>query len=275
MTAATPGPSGPGIFSMFAAETDRLYRPSRETFFLSMLGQAAIVGVLIFLTTRVIGGAPPILSHFHPKDFPVIFRGDSGGGGGDYDPLPATKGDFPRGSLDPQLAPPTVILPKEMPKLPVAMTIVAPEVAMTPGAQVGDPMSQFTRALSNGPGGPGGIGTDCCDGDGSSKGPNGGNGPPGIHKPGVGGVTVPQVIYSPEPTFSEEARKSHTQGVVTLLPVVGGDGHPYNIRVGQSLGMGLDSQAIEAVNHWRFRPATLNGQPVPTQIAVEVQFHLY
>jgi protein TonB len=39
--------------------------------------------------------------------------------------------------------------------------------------------------------------------------------------------------------------------------------------------MGLDEKAIEAVNHWRFRPATLNGQPVAARIAVQVDFHLY
>ena len=57
--------------------------------------------------------------------------------------------------------------------------------------------------------------------------------------------------------------------------VVGKDGKPYDIRVRQSLGMGLDEKAIEAVRRWRFRPATLNGQPVATQIAVEVNFRLY
>lgn len=86
---------------------------------------------------------------------------------------------------------------------------------------------------------------------------------------------MPEVIYSPEPSFSEEARKAKFQGIVTLWVVVGKDGRPYNIRVGQSLGMGLDEQAIEAVRNWRFRPATFNGQPVATQIAVQVDFHLY
>jgi len=86
---------------------------------------------------------------------------------------------------------------------------------------------------------------------------------------------VPQPIYSPEPSFSDEARKVKHQGIVVLLLVVGQDGRTYNIRVGQSLGMGLDEKAIEAVSRWRFKPATLNGQPVATQIAVEVDFHLY
>ncbi len=86
---------------------------------------------------------------------------------------------------------------------------------------------------------------------------------------------MPQLIYSPEPSFSEEARKSKTQGIVTLMLVVGKDGHTYGIRVAQSLGMGLDEKAIESVKTWRFRPGTLNGQPVATQLAVEVDFRLY
>lgn len=63
--------------------------------------------------------------------------------------------------------------------------------------------------------------------------------------------------------------------MVVLLLVVGADGHTHDIHVQQSLGMGLDEKAIEAVRTWRFRPGTLNGQPVATQIVVEVDFHLY
>ena len=221
---------------------------------------------------------PPIVT---PKvhdltKLPLIFSGHNGGGGGDFDPLPATRGNPPSASLDPQIVPPTVMLPTQMPKLAVEETVVvAPEIKYPQGGQVGDPTSLFTRTLSNGPGGPGGIGNGCCDGIGDSTGPHLGSGPPGIFPPGRGGVSVPEVIYNPEPAFSEEARKSKTQGIVLLMIVVGKDGKPYNIRVRQSLGMGLDEKAIEAVGRWRFRPATLNGQPVATQIAVEVNFRLY
>jgi TonB family protein len=207
---------------------------------------------------------------------PLIFSGHNGGGGGDFDPLPPTRGNPPRASLDPQLVPPTVMQPSQMPKLAVEESVVvAPEIKYPQAGQIGDPSSLFRSGLSNGPGGPGGIGKDCCDGIGDSIGPHVGSGPPGIYPAGRGGVSVPEVIYNPEPTFSEEARKSKTQGIVLLLIVVGKDGKPYDIRVRQSLGMGLDEKAIEAVGRWRFRPAALNGQPVATQIAVEVNFRLY
>ena len=273
MTAASPEPN---IFSILSGENDGLYRTRREAFVFSLLGQAAILGLLVYFTSCVIRGTPEIARQI-PKftELPLIFSGHNGGGGGNHDPLPASHGNLPRASLDPQLVPPTVILPKEPPKLAVDPTVmVAPDVPLQ-GGQVGDPLSQFSRVLSNGPGGPGGMGTGCCDGIGPSTGPGAGAGPPGIFPAGRQGVSVPQVVFSPEPSFSDEARKAKAQGIVLLLLVVGKDGHPYDVQVGQSLGMGLDEKAIEAVNHWRFRPATLNGQPVATRIAVQVDFHLY
>jgi periplasmic protein TonB len=275
MTAATPGP-GPNIFSILSGENDGLYRARRETFVLSLLGQAAILGILIYFTSFVIRSTPEFTRQM-PKfrELPLVFSGRNGGGGGDHDPVPAPNGNLPKASLDPQLLPPTVIVPKEPPKLAVEQTVmVAPDVPL-PGGQIGDPLSQFSKVLSNGPGGPRGIGTGCCDGVGPSTGPGAGAGPPGIYPAGRQGVTVPQVIFNPEPSFSDEARKAKAQGIVMLLMVVGKDGHPYDVRVGQSLGMGLDEKAIEAVNRWRFKPATFNGQPVATRIAVQVDFHLY
>jgi TonB family protein len=275
MTAASPGP-GPNIFPMMSGEHDDLYRARPESFLLSMLGQAAIMGLLIYFTSCVIQRQPELVKRIpNLNELPLIFSGQNGGGGGNHDPLPAAHGNIPKASLDTQLAPPTVILAKEPPKLAVPETVtVAPDVVLPQGGQIGDPMSKFSL-LSNGPGGPGGIGSGCCDGIGPSTGPGVGPGPPGIYPAGKLGVTVPQAIFSPEPSFSDEARKAKAQGIVLLLLVVGKDGHTYDIRVRQSLGMGLDEKAIDAVKNWRFRPGTLNGQPVATQIGVQVDFHLY
>jgi TonB family protein len=276
MTAASPGP-GPNIFSMLSEQDGGFYRARRETFVFSLMAQAAVVAVLIYFTSCVIRSTPEISSRL-PKfnELPLVFSGRGGGGGGSHDPLRASRGNLPKASLDPQLVPPTAILPQESPKLPVEQAVVvAPDIRLPQGGLIGDPTSQFSRVLSNGPGGPGGIGPGCCNGVGPSSGPGFGAGPAGTYPAGKMGVTVPQVIFNPEPSFSDEARKAKAQGIVMLLLVVGKDGHPYDIHVGQSLGMGLDEKAIEAVNRWRFRPATLNGQAVATQIAVQVDFRLY
>jgi len=272
MTVAGPGSD---LFSALSLENGANH--NRETFAFSLLGQAAILAVIIYFTSCIMRTPPPIVGRVPRLDeLPLIFSGHNGGGGGGFDPLPASHGNPPRASLDPQIVPPTVKVPTEMPKLPFDETVVvAPDIKFPQTGQIGDPASQYTKWLSDGPGGPGGIGPGCCDGVGPSSGPHVGPGPPGIYPPGRGGVSVPEVIYNPEPSFSEEARKSKTQGIVLLMVVVGKDGKPYDIRVRQSLGMGLDEKAIEAVTRWRFRPATLNGQPVATQISVEVNFRLY
>ena len=90
-----------------------------------------------------------------------------------------------------------------------------------------------------------------------------------------GGVSAPRVLFSPDPEYSEEARKAKYQGTVVLWVVVGPDGRPRDIRVQRTLGLGLDEKAIEAVRQWKFDPARKNGQPVAVQINVEVNFRLY
>jgi TonB family protein len=277
MTAASPGSSGQNLFVSFSSEGYGLYRARREAFVFSLLGQALVVG-LILCFTRIVTPDPGLVVRQVSKDIKslLVYSGPGGGGGGTFDQLAASRGVPPRASLNDQLAPPTVIVPKEMPRLPVEQTVmVAPDVKLPQGTQIGDPTAPISKWLSNGPGGPGGSGEGCCGGVGPAHGPGVGPGPGGIHLAGVRGVTVPRVIYNPEPNFSDEARKSKTQGSVVLMLVVGADGRTYDISVQRSLGMGLDEKAIEAVRTWRFHPATLNGQPVAAQIAVEVNFHLY
>jgi periplasmic protein TonB len=265
--------SGP-LFSMFS-EPAKAYQPRREAFLFSIAAQALMLGLLTYFTCCVLEGPKNPIRMIRNSELPLIFSGSSGGGGGNFDKLPASHGNLPRPSLDPQLLQPNVMQPKEMPRLPLEETIiVAPDIKIPQGGQIGDPTSKFTEWLSNGPGEQG-IGPSCCGGVGPSTGPHAGSGNPGIYPAGRGGVTVPEVIYNPEPSFSDEARKARQQGMVQLLVVVGRDGHTHDIRVAQSLGMGLDEKAIEAVSQWRFKPATLNGQPVATRILVEVDFHLY
>lgn len=91
----------------------------------------------------------------------------------------------------------------------------------------------------------------------------------------AGGVSPPKVIFSPEPQFSEPARRAKFQGTATLMLVVNQQGLPTRIRIVRPLGCGLDAKAVQAVESWRFKPAERDGQPVPFAIAVEVDFHLY
>jgi periplasmic protein TonB len=88
-------------------------------------------------------------------------------------------------------------------------------------------------------------------------------------------VTAPKPLETPEPEFSEEARKSKYQGVVVLNAVVGVDGRVHDARVARSLGMGLDEKALDIVKRWKFEPGKKDGRPVPVAMSLEIQFNLY
>jgi TonB family protein len=90
-----------------------------------------------------------------------------------------------------------------------------------------------------------------------------------------GGVSAPRGLFTPDPEYSEEARKAKYQGTVILWLIVDPNGKPRDIKVARSLGMGLDEKAIEAVKSWKFDPARKDGAPVAVQINVEVNFRLY
>ena len=202
---------------------------------------------------------------------------NGGGGGGDRSEAAASPGTLP--ALAPeQLAPPEVVLRNLDPLLAVIPTLLgAAEPALRTLEVLGDPMG-VTGPPSNGPGLRGGIGSGDQGGVGPGNGPGAGPGDTvGIGNTvfrAVDGVTLPQLIYTVEPEFTDEARKARYQGAVTLRVVVGADGFVRQVELVRGLGFGLDERAIEAVKQWRFRPGTKNGRPVNVEAAVEVTFRL-
>jgi TonB family protein len=94
-------------------------------------------------------------------------------------------------------------------------------------------------------------------------------------RPGFGGpVSPPSVVHKVEPEYSEEARRASLEGTVLLRIIVDEDGRPRELKVMRSLGLGLDEKAIVAVSNWQFAPGTKEGQPVPVQAQIEVNFRL-
>ena len=210
---------------------------------------------------------------------PAPAEAGGGGGGGDHSPEPPSAGDLPEPALI-QLTPPAVVLRNPEPELPVKPTVVVPPQITLPSvnlAQLGDPLS-YIPVPSSGPGGGGGIGTGSGGGVGSGTGPGVGPGEGGGIGGGVfrvgGGVSAPQVVFKVDPEYSEQARKAKFQGTVVLNLVVQCDGTVRNVRVVQSLGLGLDDKAIEALEKWRFRPGMKSGEPVDVAVIIEVTFRL-
>ena len=84
-------------------------------------------------------------------------------------------------------------------------------------------------------------------------------------------IAAPQdLLASSEPEYSEEARLAELEGTVIVTAASGADqsGRPEDLRVTQSLGLGLDEKALLAVQQWRFKP---NSKP--TSVAVDFSLH--
>jgi TonB family protein len=91
----------------------------------------------------------------------------------------------------------------------------------------------------------------------------------------VAKVSPPHSIYSPDPEYSEEARRAKYQGTCVVSLTVGADGLPHGIRVVRHLGMGLDENAVATVRTWKWEPASKDDERVEVQIEVKVRFRLH
>ena len=97
------------------------------------------------------------------------------------------------------------------------------------------------------------------------------------------GVSLPKILYAPEPVITDEARRRHIRGTVEILAIIAADGTPKDIHVTRSIGQRLSLQdkeltsslngnAIKAVRQSRYEPAQFKGKPVAVQIRIKVSY---
>jgi protein TonB len=111
-------------------------------------------------------------------------------------------------------------------------------------------------------------------GTGSEGEGNGGNESPSGPLRVGGDVKAPTVVSRVEPQYNEAARKARITGVVIVEAIINKEGRVEQVKVIKGLPMGLSDAAEEAVKGWRFRPGTLNGQPVEVIFNLTVNFTL-
>jgi bla regulator protein blaR1 len=90
-----------------------------------------------------------------------------------------------------------------------------------------------------------------------------------------GDVTAPELVFAPDPEFTEKARRAKYQGACVITTVIDAQGNPTQVLVVRHLGMGLDKKAVEAVKQYKFKPAMRLGNPVAVKVNIEVNFRLY
>lgn len=87
-----------------------------------------------------------------------------------------------------------------------------------------------------------------------------------------GEVKAPEKISGAAPVYTELARKAHISGAVIVEAIIDEQGNVTHPRVLQGQPMGLDRSAVEAMQTWKFKPATLKGKPVKVYYVLTVRF---
>lgn len=215
----------------------------------------------------------------------------NGSGGGQNNPLPASKGHLPQ-SL-PQ--PPVVNLsPSNIPNPIIAMAPIVQglEGPPPPPGKIGDPSSKASET-SGGPGAGGGIGnnrgTGVGNGDGSGVRPGGKGGKGGDQSGYQDGSRIAEVNFTnlasyptytpfswvrrPTPVITPEAQENKVIGIVLLRATFHADGTFGDIEVVMPVEYMTES-AIDALRRSKFRPATVNGQPITVRkVPIKIFVH--
>ncbi|HEX2833062.1 MAG TPA: energy transducer TonB [Thermoanaerobaculia bacterium] len=77
--------------------------------------------------------------------------------------------------------------------------------------------------------------------------------------------TRPIAEYQPLPSIDGK-------GTARLTMLIGPDGHVRQVSIEQPLQRGNTAALLAAVQRWRFKPATENGEPVAAPYSVEINF---
>jgi protein TonB len=87
------------------------------------------------------------------------------------------------------------------------------------------------------------------------------------------GVSEGLLLKRVEPEYPLIAKRAHVEGTVQLKAIISREGliEDLQLRDGHPL---LVPSVMEAVKQWRYRPYTLNGEPVEVETLINVRFLL-
>jgi TonB family protein len=96
----------------------------------------------------------------------------------------------------------------------------------------------------------------------------------GVYSVVPAGGTQPEELERVVPRYPPMARRAGIAGPVVIRGIVRRDGTIDDVEIIRDLPYGLGEAAKDAVEEWRFRPATFRGEPIDVYYTVTVNFRL-
>jgi TonB family protein len=83
---------------------------------------------------------------------------------------------------------------------------------------------------------------------------------------------LPELVSSEEASYPKGKAANGCESTVMMRITIDANGVPKDPSVRQESPCGLDYPALKAVMNWRFRPARMDGRPLPVGAWVQVHF---
>ena len=85
---------------------------------------------------------------------------------------------------------------------------------------------------------------------------------------------MPVLLREVKPKYTAEAMHAKIAGTVIMECIVQPNGTCEDVYVTKPLDPGLDREAINSLQAWRFQPGQHFGKPVPVLVTVDITFTL-
>ena len=85
-------------------------------------------------------------------------------------------------------------------------------------------------------------------------------------------LSAPEAISKVDPAYPQDLMHDRVEGTVVLYAVIHADGSVGDVKVLEGFDDRLNENARKALEQWRFRPGTKDGQPVDIEAVVRVPF---
>ncbi len=97
--------------------------------------------------------------------------------------------------------------------------------------------------------------------------------PSAVVGPSISHVVPSKLLHSPAPVYPDTAKRLHMTGKVVLSARIGVDGKVKSVTAVSGPAV-FQSSAVVAVKSWRYKPATLDGQPIESTAEITLNFSL-
>lgn len=94
----------------------------------------------------------------------------------------------------------------------------------------------------------------------------------GTHEDSAANLSQPMATRKVDPAYPMQLMRENVHGTVILYAVIHADGSVGNVRILRGVDERLDRFASEAVQQWKFDPATKNGTPVDVEATFQIPF---